>query len=864
MSETNEILDILDKGEKKKARTTRTKNTEKVKKAKKLTKKEQQILDVEASIVMPDNYTLINTPELLERLVNYYKAYKTMYQGDAYVYLDTETYGLNNWRDALISISIGFESEQYFNIPMRPFLHEMSIGVETLPFDVVADALRPLLEADDMIVMANAKFDIHVLKNWANIDITFNIHWDTMIMGGLLNENKPKGLKEWYNSYALPWLIEQGKLSRDELSRPTFKFGSMFDKIPFDSIPHRLANYYACHDVFMTHWVFRYQKSIVENPSFGLDGVYRLFREVEMPLLAVFATAERRGVELDSGFLKDIIGRVLQEKLDDLKKDIYTVLGGTITLTRSRTRQRQGIKFKEEYEVVEEFNLGSPAQLAQKLYVEHKVLEPEMVYDKELKRKVPKQSTSKKVLTRNKNVKVTVGDKVHKIIEYILEYRGLSKLIDAFCNKLPDDTVDGIIHCSYNQLVRTGRVSCSSPNLQQIPSKFDLIRYAFRAAAGRLLVSADFSQQELRWLAIFTQEQTLIDIFQLGLDMHSRVTCQIHGFDYDMFEMIRGYKGESEEETANNVAEAIAKYSGSQELVYAITYLNSKEQGANSSTTDVTRPTIERLAAFFELLRKKTKSVVFGVVYGITELGLSDQIESSKEEAKELIDGFKSSMPNYLMWEATTHKEVMEKGFIETVLGRKRRFGETIAEAKQEDMWKRSGWHWKIEKCKRQSCNAKIQGSSADQSKKAMVELFYPKRPDGTTCFDRREWLREGYVSQLEKDDIHLVLQVHDELIFDAPDTVDPAALKAITDTMANVIPNDVGVKFKSDIEASPYWGGNFSQEQIRLMTEGTLDWKEVFEEEVKKKLSKFGIEYEVGMFAEVDEDEETEGEDAA
>ncbi|ALA07265.1 putative DNA polymerase I [Brevibacillus phage SecTim467] len=91
--------------------------------------------------------------------------------------------------------------------------------------------------------------------------------------------------------------------------------------------------------------------------------------------------------------------------------------------------------------------------------------------------------------------------------------------------------------------------------------------------------------------------------------MHSKVTCQIHGFDYDMFEMIRGYKGESEEETAANVNEAIVKYSSSQELAYAITYLNSKEQGANACLSDITRPTIERLASFFELLRKKTKSV---------------------------------------------------------------------------------------------------------------------------------------------------------------------------------------------------------------------------------------------------------------
>ncbi|OBZ11876.1 hypothetical protein A8L34_16270 [Bacillus sp. FJAT-27264] len=847
MSEDNRILEILDKGEKKTART-RTKNTEKVKKSKKLTKKDQQILDIEASIVMPDNYTLINTPELLQRFVDYYQLYKKKYADDSYVFLDTETYGLNNWKDGLISISIGFMSEHYFNIPMTPFLHESSLEIPTLSFDRVADALRPLLEADRRIVMANAKFDIHVLKNWANIDLTFNIYWDTTIMGGLLNENVPKGLKEWYNSYALPWLISQGKLSQDEMTRPTFKFGNLFKKTPFDSIPHRLANYYACHDVFMTHWVFAYQKQIVENPSYALGGVYKLFREVEMPLLPVFVTAERRGVELDSKFLKDVIGRVLTEKSKDLKKEIHNILGTTITLTRFQTRHRQGIKFKEEYKVIEEFNLGSSAQVSQKIYEDYKILEPELVYDSELKKKVPKKSTSKKILTRNK--------REHRVIELILEYRGLSKLIDSFCNKLPENSIKGIIHCNYNQLVRTGRVSCSDPNLQQIPSKFDLIRYAFRASEGRVLVSADFSQQELRWLAIFTQEQTLIDIFELGLDMHSKVTCQIHGFDYDLFEKIRGVKGESEEKTDTNIKAILNKYKHSQELLYAVTYFNNKEIDY-IDPDNFSENMVFSLAAFFELLRKKIKSVVFGVVYGITSIGLADQIDSSKEEAQSLIDGFKAGLPNYLLWEASTHREILNKGYIETVLGRKRRFGESIAEAKQDSLFKKSGWHWKIERCKRQSCNAKIQGSSADQSKKAMVNLFYPTRPDGTKVFDRDEWLSQGYVSQLEKDDIHLILQVHDELIFDAPSDVDPAVLKEITNTMANVIPNNVGINFKSDLEVSPYWGGNFSQEQIRQINEGILDWTTVFEDEVTKKLAKFGIEYTVGMFADVGEDEE-------
>ena len=146
--------------------------------------------------------------------------------------------------------------------------------------------------------------------------------------------------------------------------------------------------------------------------------------------------------------------------------------------------------------------------------------------------------------------------------------------------------------------------------------------------------------------------------------------------------------------------------------------------------------------------------------------------------------------------------------------------------------------------------------SSADQSKKAMVELFYPKRPDGTICFDRDEWLREGYRSKLEEHDIYIILQVHDELIFDAPIDTPYEVYKEISEIMCNVIPNDVGVEFKSDVEVSPYWGGKFSQEQINQVIAGELDWREVFEEEVKKKLAKFGIEYMVGMFEEIGEEE--------
>jgi DNA polymerase-1 len=871
MSEDREIDKLLDvlgaREEKQGKKKTRTKAATEVKKAKKLTKKEQQVIDIEKAIVMPDNYILINTPELLEKVVTHYKMYKTMYAKDAWTFLDTETYGLNNWKDGLISIQLGFMTDYYFYIPMKPFQHPASAHLPALDFNVVADALRPLLEADKMIVMANAKFDIHVLFNWANIDITWNIAWDVTIAGKLLNENKPGGLKDWYNNYALPDMIAKGTMSKEELSRPTFKFGSLFDKIPYDTIPHRLAIYYGAHDVFMTQKVFLYQREIYENPVYGLERVYKLFREIEMPLIPIFSTAERRGVAIDSHFLLETIGKVLSQKLkeilegftkigkdgkpDEYVKGIYDYLGKTITLKKSKTRQKQGIKYKEEYDSIEKLNLGSPAQVSQKLYVEHRILEPVDEYDRDLKKMVKKTPTSKKVLTRSK--------KAHPVVPLLLEYRGLSKLIDAFCNKLPGNAVDGIIHASYNQLVRTGRVSCSMPNLQQIPSRFDLIRAAFRAPEGRVLASCDFSQQELRWLAIFTQEPALYDVFMNGLDMHSKIACQIHGLDYDFFEEVRNYKQETPEETKVVADEIIAKWLGRPEVAYSIAYMNSKENGSYEVGT-LTQDLVDKLSGFFDNnLRKKAKSVSFGVVYGITNIGLADQIEGTKEEAQSLIDGFKAGLPYYLRWEASVHRQVINDGFVEDVLGRKRRFGEVIAEAMAEDIYKKRGWHWKIERSKRQSCNAMIQGSSATQTKKAMIDLFYPRRLDGTTCFDREEWLANSYVSQLEKDDVHIVLQVHDELVFDAPMGTNWNIYTAIAQTMCDTIPNDAGILFKSDVEVSPYWSGKFNATEINDILSGKLNWHEVFEKEVQKKLAKFGIEYEIGVFELNDDDDEDE-----
>lgn len=811
-------------------------------KVKKITKKEQQVIDVANTIEVPANYHLINTPELLDSFIDYYKTYKSIYR-EPYVFLDTETYGINPFKDDIVSISIGFMNDEQFNIPLKPFKHLMSVDIPTIPQDVVVSKLKPILENERMLVLQNAKYDVHILYNWCKIDICFNVYWDTMIAAGLLDENSSKGLKEWYKNYVIPSKVKNGE--EDETTKPTFKFGSLFDKIPYDTIPHNLATYYACHDTHMTKEVFLYQKNVFECGLYDLDKVYKLFREVEMPLMPVLVHVEREGIYVDADFLEKDIGKALQSKLDDIELKIKSYLGEKTLVQKSKTRTKDGIKYKEKYTEWEDLNIKSPKQLIQKLYVEHKIIDPVMEWDSKKRKKVPKYKTDKKTLNWNKQK--------HPVIPYILEYRGLSKLIDAFCVSLAEESrtsLDGKVHPSYNQMVRTGRMSCSNPNLQQVPSAFSLIRYAFQASKGNTLVSCDFSQQEIRWLAIYSQEKALIDAYAKGLDMHSNITCTINHLNYECFEDIRNFERETEEETYSNVETIISKWGGKQELITILDKVGQQE---------LTHDSIKSIAKELDLKRKKAKTTTFGTVYGISEMGLSDQLLIPKKEAKELIDNFKSGLPSYLRWEKGVHDQVLREGCVETVLGRKRRFGQILKDAYSSDLYRRTGRHYNIESCKRKGSNYIIQGSSAEQTKLAMVNIFYPKRPDGSLCTDRIEWEREGYTSYLEKHNAKLLLQVHDELLASFPEDTSYSVLEEMADIMKNVIPTaHLGVVFESDIEVSPYWGGKFSQEEIKKIATGELDWHLRFKQEVEERMQKeLGYEYKLGTFADSEEEEE-------
>ncbi|MBQ2309216.1 MAG: DNA polymerase I [Erysipelotrichales bacterium] len=360
-----------------------------------------------------------------------------------------------------------------------------------------------------------------------------------------------------------------------------------------------------------------------------------LYKDVELPLAKILFSMEDEGIRIDTAML-DKIAEETYEKTEALSKAIYEIAG-------------------------EEFNLNSPKQLA------------EILFDKLGLYGGKKRSTAADVLEKLR--------RKHPVIEKILEYRKYQKFYSTYAEGLKKYIrEDGKIHTQYNQcLVSTGRLSSSDPNLQNITIRDEesrVIRKAFIPEKGCVLMSADYSQVELRILAHMANEPVLIDTFRKNIDVHTRTAMDIFGIPED------------------------------------------------AVTPD---------------LRRKGKTVNFGIVYGISDFGLADRLGIDRYEAQSYIDGYFRSYPNVKKFLDDTVKYCEEHGYVKTLLNRRRE----IPEIKAKEYMRR-------EFGKRAAMNAPIQGTAADLIKLAMI------RVDERV---RKENLRS-----------RMIMQVHDELIFNVPD----------------------------------------------------------------------------------------------
>jgi DNA polymerase-1 len=510
------------------------------------------------------------------------------------------------------------------------------------------EILRPVFENRDTLKIGqNMKFDIQVLANYG-IQVKGPL-FDTMIAHYLLEPDMRHNmnlLSETYLSYS-PVHIES--LIGDKGNNQKNMRSVAVDKLME----------YAVEDADVT-----YQLKKVFEPKIESEGLGELSRNIEMPLINVLAAMERYGVKLNLDDLKEITSN-LREDIISLEKEIYT-LAGT------------------------EFNISSPKQLGDILFIRLKLDDKARV-------------TKTKQFITNEEILQRLVSK-HPIVEKVLEYRGLRKLLSTYVEALPllVDKNTGRIHTSYNQAVAaTGRLSSNNPNLQNIPvrdARGREIRKAFVPENGCVFLSVDYSQIELRLMAHLSKDKSMIADFLSGEDIHASTASKIFGVDIK----------------------------------------------------DVTRE-----------MRSRAKTANFGIIYGISAYGLSERLNIGRKEAKELIDGYFNSYPGVKIYMDESIKKAREHGYVTTMFGRRRYLRDILS----NNQVVRGN-------AERNAINAPLQGSAADIIKIAMVRIF-------------KRMIAEKYRSKM-------ILQVHDELIFEV-ETAELEKLKElVVYEMSNAVKLDV------------------------------------------------------------------------
>jgi DNA polymerase I len=515
----------------------------------------------------------------------------------------------------------------------------------------VLEIVRPVLE-DQKIrkIGQNIKFDIQVLANYG-IEVNGPL-FDTMIAHYLLEPDMRHNmnlLAESYLSYSpvhIETLIGEKGNSQKNMS-----------SVPVDKLRE-----YAVEDADVTLQL----KNIFE-PRINAEGLHDLSENIEMPLIRVLASIERNGVKLDREDLKSITIN-LREDIITLEQEIYS-LAGT------------------------EFNISSPKQLGDILFIRMKLDENARV-------------TKTRQFVTNEEILQRLSHK-HPIIEKVLEYRGLKKLLSTYVEALPllVDKKTGRIHTSFNQAVAaTGRLSSNNPNLQNIPVRDERgreIRKAFVAEEGHVFLSADYSQIELRLMAHLSKDKSMIADFLSGNDIHAATASKIFGVEIK----------------------------------------------------DVTRE-----------MRSRAKTANFGIIYGISSFGLSERLTIGRKEAKDLIDGYFNSYPGVKIYMDESIKKARDQGYVTTMFGRKRYLPDILS---RNQVVRGNS--------ERNAINAPIQGSAADIIKIAMIRIH-------------ARLLSENYQSKM-------ILQVHDELIFETENSELEGLKDMVIFEMSNAAKLDVPLK---------------------------------------------------------------------
>ena len=577
-------------------------------------------------------YQLVDTPELRQSLIYFLNLQDS-------ICFDTETTNIDAVEAELVGMSFAYRAGEGYYVP---------VPANQVEAQAIVDEFKVIFENEKIEKIAqNIKYDLMVLTHYG-VEMKGKTY-DTMLAHYIIEPEKRHGmdiLAEDFLNYT-PVSIEE------IIGKKGVKQGNMRDA-DLEKVKE-----YAAEDADITFQLKdKLHPILAQNPS-----AIQLFEEVEMPLTQVLCDIEMEGVKLDTDFL-GAMSKVLEKDMLEVQTIIFELAG-------------------------QEFNINSPKQLGEILFDKLK-LDP-----KAKKTKTGQYMTGEDILSK-------LELQNHEIARKILDFRELQKLKSTYVDALPllISPRTGRIHTSFNQAVTsTGRLSSTNPNLQNIPIRTPRGREIRKAFIPKnddfLILSADYSQIELRIMAAFAKDESMIEAFNQGRDIHATTAAKVF----------------------------------------------------NVSLDEVTSD-----------MRRKAKTVNFGIIYGVSAFGLAAQIGVSRTEAKELIDNYWKEFPSIKKYMNDAVIIARENGYVETILGRRR----YLRDINSQNMVERGF-------AERNAVNAPIQGSAADMIKIAMIKV-------------------NDFIKQ-EKLQSRIILTVHDELVFDVHKSELELMKTKVNELMINAIP---------------------------------------------------------------------------
>ena len=575
--------------------------------------------------------------------------------------IDTETDSLDTKTTNLLGISLSTKSGEGCYIP---FGHDYDGAPDQISLSDAEDILGPIIVANEKkLVGQNLKFDLPVLRRHGFAVTDFLA--DTMLLSYVFNSTGSRhGLDYLAKNY-----LDYEPTKFDEV------VGTGKKRISFSQVDLDIATEYAAEDADITLRLFKYfSDQLAKEKSLNT-----LLETIEKPALNALLKIETNGVKIDQNFLESY-SKELSLRIDKLQKQAYKIAG-------------------------EEFNLDSPKQLLEILF--NKLGLP-------ILKKTPKGQPS-----TNEETLVRLSEE-YELPKVILEYRGLAKLKSTYTDSLVKMIHNQTkrVHTSYQQAVTsTGRLSSTEPNLQNIPIKTEegrKIRQAFIAEPGNIIISADYSQIELRIMAHLSEDTNLTRAFKEGLDVHASTASEIFSIPID-------------EVTSDH--------------------------------------------------RRKAKAINFGLMYGMSAFGLTRQLGISRQDAQQYLDSYFDKYQGVNAYMESIRGEAKTKGYVETVMGRRVHVPEI-----------NSGNGLRRQAAERAAINGPLQGSAADIIKKAMIDVYH--------------WIEDSDSS----NEIKIIMQVHDELVFE----VKKSKTKEYQEQIVSLMENTFSLSVPLIVEAES--GNNWNE----------------------------------------------------